>query len=123
MGTNYYLKLSACPNACEHCSKENLLHIGKSRRMFQAYLESPFGPILNFNDWRKILERKDSVVEDECGIIYRGWDFVQDCLAVDPVARSRQYNIIRSRYHNQTGSVYDDFIDVYGFSFTFQEFS
>lgn len=126
MGTNYDLKVKACSNACEHCSQEQVLHICKSMTMFQAYLDSPFGPILNFNDWKKILEREDSIVVDEYGHEHRGWDFVQDCLATKPEQRSRQYNTIRKDYFESNkylGVEYDDFIDVYGFSFTFQEFS
>lgn len=126
MGTNYDLKVKACSNACEHCSQEQMLHIGKSMTMFQAYLDSPFGPILNFYDWRKILEREDSIVVDEYGNEKPGADFVHECLKTLPHYRSRQYNTIRSDYFEANqfpGAEYDDFIDVYGFSFTFQEFS
>lgn len=30
MGTNYYVNTPACPNACEHCSETERVHLGKS---------------------------------------------------------------------------------------------
>lgn len=30
MGTNYYVHTPACPNACDHCSASEQLHLGKS---------------------------------------------------------------------------------------------
>lgn len=45
MGTNYFVHTSACPNACDHCSASEELHLGKSsigwRFLFQAEPEWP----------------------------------------------------------------------------------
>ncbi|MES9522429.1 hypothetical protein [Streptomyces capoamus] len=45
MGTNYYVHTPACPNACEHCSASEELHLGKSsagwRFLHQAESEWP----------------------------------------------------------------------------------
>lgn len=30
MGTNYYVNTPSCPNACEHCSESERIHLGKS---------------------------------------------------------------------------------------------
>lgn len=30
MGTNYYVQTPPCPNACEHCSATERIHLGKS---------------------------------------------------------------------------------------------
>ncbi|MEU3945431.1 hypothetical protein [Streptomyces sp. NPDC029526] len=40
MGTNYYVHTPVCPNACEHCSASEELHLGKAsvgwRFLFRA---------------------------------------------------------------------------------------
>lgn len=45
MGTNYYVHTPACPNACDHCSASERLHLGKSsmgwRFLFQAEEDWP----------------------------------------------------------------------------------
>lgn len=45
MGTNYYVHTPSCPNACDHCSASEELHLGKSsvgwRFLFQAEEDWP----------------------------------------------------------------------------------
>lgn len=45
VGTNYYVDAPSCPNACEHCSESERIHIGKSsvgwRFLFYAEPEWP----------------------------------------------------------------------------------
>ena len=45
MGTNYYVNTPSCPNACEHCSETERVHLGKSsagwRFLFRAAPEWP----------------------------------------------------------------------------------
>lgn len=62
MGTNYYVQLPACPNACEHCGKRDWVHLGKSSVgwsfSFRAYREPEAGsgiPVVNdFESWKAL---------------------------------------------------------------------
>jgi len=35
VGTNYYVDTPSCPNACEHCSESERIHLGKSSMGWQ----------------------------------------------------------------------------------------
>ena len=53
MGTNYYVEISSCPNACEHCTAVERHHLGKSsigwRFLFRAESHWPQGAA--FTSW------------------------------------------------------------------------
>ncbi|MFF4489461.1 hypothetical protein ACFY0F_23680 [Streptomyces sp. NPDC001544] len=67
MGINYYVHTPACPNACEHCSASEELHLGKSsggwRFLHQAEADWPRDQAYSL--W---LERaKSGEIRDEYG--------------------------------------------------------
>lgn len=63
MSTNYYLRLSACKDACEHCAREQVIHLGQNaggwRFLHRAYREyQPPGvsfPVQDRASWLRLL--------------------------------------------------------------------
>lgn len=62
MGTNFYVTLPACENACDHCAQETEVHLGKSSAgwmfHFRGYRNPPAGsgiPVVNdYQSWRAL---------------------------------------------------------------------
>lgn len=63
MSTNYYLCIPACEHACEHCAREQEIHLGQNaggwRFLHRAYREyQPVGvtfPITDRASWLRLL--------------------------------------------------------------------
>ena len=116
MGTNHYVKME-CPNACEHCSIEDV-HIGKSYRMFQAHMDSPWGVIESWKDWKAVLVDYGLQIVDEYGTLVDTSDFIRDVESTSMEDRRRQYDAVRDSRWSMNDYLCED-----GFSFTHREFS
>ncbi|MBD3004638.1 hypothetical protein [Streptomyces sp. 5-10] len=67
MGTNYYVGLGPCPNACEHCSKSTRFHLGKSSVgwKFLHHADARWGPVDARTQWMTLA--KSGPIKDEYG--------------------------------------------------------
>ena len=65
MGTNYYVRVPQCSQACKHCGQEQDIHIGKSsagwRFLHRAYRDPAVAPaevawpVVDRPSWEKLL--------------------------------------------------------------------
>lgn len=71
MSTNYYLRMPACDRACEHCAREQEIHLGQNaggwRFLHRAYREyQPPGigfPVQDRASWLRLLTLGEIVNE------------------------------------------------------------
>src|SRR5687768_116924 len=68
MGTNYYVHVPPCPNACEHCGYETRIHLGKQsagwRFLHRAYRgerrpAAVTWPVTDHASWLRLLDLGD----------------------------------------------------------------
>ncbi|MFD0902352.1 hypothetical protein [Actinomadura sediminis] len=112
MSTNYYLRIPACPNACEHCGRKQEIHLGQNaggwRFLHRAYREyQPVGvdfPVVDRASWLRLLTLGD--IYDEYG------DHVtrEDLIARTEAAQERRprgdygtYNFLANGYDFSDG--------------------
>ena len=112
MGTNYY----ACYNYCEHCKREDRLHICKLslgyRPIFQAYKNEKF-KIVSWRDWKDFLEKPGVLIKNEYGNL-----IVQDAFYKKIEEWQRHFEVTPriSNYDN------DSFLNDEGYQFIWLEF-
>lgn len=129
MSTNFYMIVPDCPNACEHCSKETSVHIGKQSGMgggklafgLQGHLTSDYGRIGSWETWCKVLRHEAVDVKDEYGRLYGVEEFITHVEKTSTKGRRRQYDWLQKHMPEEIAPDRNE-LDPDGFTVTFQEF-
>ncbi|MEV4672706.1 hypothetical protein AB0K34_13710 [Actinomadura sp. NPDC049382] len=112
MSTNYYLRMSACDRACDHCAREQEIHLGQNaggwRFLHRAYREyQPTGVGFSVQDrasWLRLLTLGE--VYDEYGARVDRDDLIkltEDAQIRRPRDQYNEYDFVADGYDFSEG--------------------